>query len=392
VVTPHGATAHLTWAAATLTSGQAATGYVVHREAAGVTTELCRTNAELTCTDQAPVAGLQRYRVQALFGRWTSPASPDTTYAYNPDVLAPTTSATPDGSAWLTTDPAPITLAASDAGGSGVAEIRYRVDNGPWASAAGSSTSVSLAGQGLHTLAFRAVDKAGNQEALRTLDFRIDSNAPPQPTGLTVATDSGTSTKDRITNVGANRLLGVGEPGAIVEVRRGGSLIATGIVGPAGTFEVPVTLTQGQQTLSVRIVDPAGNMSATGSLDVTLDTVAPVVVANPPNLQNRNRWNRVCSDLGLPPGLCGTAVDATSSTAQVSYELRRATSTGTQCWNGTMWGSSCGYRTTVGTSPWSVSLPWTSLGPGSYELRSSATDIAGNVSITSSPTLTFVRS
>jgi subtilisin family serine protease len=75
-----------------------------------------------------------------------------------------------------------VTLAAVDAG-SGVASVESALDGGPWVQ--GGTRVVS--GNAAHTLAFRAVDSAGNVEAPKRVTVRVDAGRP-RPLALRNAT------------------------------------------------------------------------------------------------------------------------------------------------------------------------------------------------------------
>lgn len=95
------------------------------------------------------------------------------------DGTAPVTTATPDVPApapgWYA-GPVEFTLAATDAGGAGVASIRYSADGAAFRTA--TASAVRFTGDGAHTLRFYAIDRVGNAEPLQSLSFSIDSAAP----------------------------------------------------------------------------------------------------------------------------------------------------------------------------------------------------------------------
>lgn len=72
-------------------------------------------------------------------------------------------------------------LSASDATSvgcsSGVRQIQFSVNAGPWRSFA-LAGPVALGSEGVSTIAYRAVDKAGNTEPTVTRQFKIDKTAP----------------------------------------------------------------------------------------------------------------------------------------------------------------------------------------------------------------------
>ncbi len=80
----------------------------------------------------------------------------------------------PDGSLVVTSQ-TPITLTAADLG-SGLAEIKYSIDNGAWTT---YSSPILLKGDdGVRKITYYGIDKLGNAEAKRTVSFLLDNHAP----------------------------------------------------------------------------------------------------------------------------------------------------------------------------------------------------------------------
>ena len=72
-----------------------------------------------------------------------------------------------------------ITLSAIDnLDGSGVKEIHYQLDTNPEVVTSGNQADVNVGSQGVHLLTFWAVDQAGNQESLHTIELKIDMTPP----------------------------------------------------------------------------------------------------------------------------------------------------------------------------------------------------------------------
>jgi hypothetical protein len=126
-------------------------------------------------------------------------AATATVAGVNIDKTAPATQATtdrpPNAQGWYNGDVA-VALAASD-GLSGVAGTAYNLDGAGWVAYAGP---VAVTTEGVHTLLYRSTDRAGNQEASRTLAVRIDTTAPeawlrfdPATKDLVVVARDGTS-------------------------------------------------------------------------------------------------------------------------------------------------------------------------------------------------------
>ena len=68
---------------------------------------------------------------------------------------------------------------------SGVDVIRYRIDNGTWRAHHGSQKEVMISDDGEHTVQYYAVDRTGNQEAPKSVTFKIDATAPNAPGAAT---------------------------------------------------------------------------------------------------------------------------------------------------------------------------------------------------------------
>ena len=152
-----------------------------------------------------------------------------------------------------------VHLTASDAG-SGVASTQYKLDAGAWT----TGTAVTIAADGVHTLAYRSTDALGTVEAERSATVRIDAAAPvtsdDAPTGWSktgvvklTATDNGGS--------------GV----AATEYK---------LDGGAWTGGAQVTVTgDGVHTLAYRSTDALGTVEADKTATVRIDTKGPATVA-----------------------------------------------------------------------------------------------------------------
>ena len=103
----------------------------------------------------------------------------DSTASVRVDTLAPATRDDLAGGPPVHTDPATVTLSASDENGvlgvSGVAETHYRVDDGPWQ----TGNSVEVTGDGEHTVSYYSTDNAGNEEDVRTSATLSIATTPP---------------------------------------------------------------------------------------------------------------------------------------------------------------------------------------------------------------------
>jgi hypothetical protein len=107
-----------------------------------------------------------RYPLMTPPVEWTRVAPAGLTYAGN--------QVSPDGSLVVSSQ-TPISLSALDPG-SGLAEIQYSIDGGPWTL---YSVPFTLAGEdGPRKLTFYGIDRLGNAEQRRTVSFMLDNHPP----------------------------------------------------------------------------------------------------------------------------------------------------------------------------------------------------------------------
>ena len=96
-----------------------------------------------------------------------------------PSTTTHTVSPSTPASGWHKSVPVNVNLSATDnANGSGVKEIRTTVDMGSEQVVAGSTASVALSDEGIHSVAYWSVDNAGNVEPTRYATVKVDTTAP----------------------------------------------------------------------------------------------------------------------------------------------------------------------------------------------------------------------
>ncbi|WP_232454881.1 beta strand repeat-containing protein, partial [Burkholderia ubonensis] len=135
------------------------------------------------------------------------------------------------------------------------ATVQYSVDNGAhW------NTSFSAV-EGLNNVQVRQIDVAGNTSSATSFSFTLDTSAAAP--GVALATDSGSSAVDHVTNVGTLNLTGI-ETGATVQYS----------VDNGAHWSTSFSATEGVNNVQVRQIDVAGNTSSATSFSFTLDTSA----------------------------------------------------------------------------------------------------------------------
>ncbi|WP_229051184.1 signal peptidase I [Aeromicrobium sp. Leaf350] len=108
---------------------------------------------------------------------------------------------------------------------------------------------------------------------------------------------------DLVTNVKANTIVGQGEPGSTIVVRRNGvPLTDTATVTAGGTWSLPVSLVEGSASYDAVATDPYGNTATSAVRTVVLDTIAPTATqaapcatANVGNAVAGTTWCKVTS-------------------------------------------------------------------------------------------------
>ncbi|SDY89583.1 Ig-like domain (group 3) [Micromonospora pattaloongensis] len=301
------------------------------------------------------------YRATDKAGNTSAPQSVSFTVVAPPaqDTTPPTASASVTGNrdangAYVGS--ATVTLSATDEG-SGVDRIEYSLDGAAFAHYHAPLT-VNQAGQ--HTVAYRAIDKAGNTSAAQSVSFTVV--APPAQDS-TPPTASASVTGDRDANgayVGAATVTL-----SATDTQSGVDRIEYSLDGAAFThYHSPLTVNQaGQHTVAYRATDKAGNTSAPQSVSFTV-VAPPAQDTTPPTASASVSGNR--DDSGAYVGSATVTLSATdtqSGVDRIEYSL-----------NGAAYAA--------------YSAPVTLNQPGQYTVSYRATDKAGN---TSAPQSVSVR-
>jgi hypothetical protein len=198
----------------------------------------------------------------------------------------------------------PVTLGGTDAH-SGINIIKYTIDGGAVQSGAAGST-VSISGDGPHTLQTMAIDNAGNDSGWKsqtvTVDLSLTADSTP-PTDTTTVS-AGWKTTDYTLTLHATDGSGVGVD--YMEYRLDGGNIQQA---PEGST-VLVT-DDGVHDLETRAYDLLGNVSAWKPQTISLDKTVPVDTSD---ITVAPAWSTSRAFV-----LSGT--DATSGVASISYQV-----------------------------------------------------------------------
>ena len=145
----------------------------------------------------------------------------------------------------------------------------YQVDGtaGSWITGTGSSL---LASSGAHTYFVRQSDAAGNVSAVNTSLYTLDTSLPAAPS-LILASDTGVSASDGLTNNATVNVLGLESATGAIWAYQVDGTAGNWITGTGSSF----LATSGAHTYFVRQSDVAGNNSAFNTATYTLDSSAP---------------------------------------------------------------------------------------------------------------------
>lgn len=176
------------------------------------------------------------------------------------DTSAPSASIVGTQPDWYT-EAASISISATDSV-SGVAAIRYRVNDGAIQTYSGA---VTIAEEGVHQLQYWAVDLAGNESAPQTLTVKVDLGAPVVSSNID---DTWRLTPLQVT-LSANDAAGIASIG--YRIAGGADQVYS------GPFTVDA---EGATVVEYWAVDVLGNTSPTVAKSVKIDRVAPVTTSN----------------------------------------------------------------------------------------------------------------
>jgi len=285
---------------------------------------------------------------------------------------------------------APVLIAASDTGASssdsvtkvtaptltGTAEAgsAIRLFDGATLVGTGIATggtytiTASTLADGPHAITAQATDTAANTGPPSTATtVTLDTLAPSVTSApvLSTASDSGTSSSDRVTNVTTPVFTGTAEAGSSVDLYSTATLIGSGPTTAGGYSITSLALTSGAKTITVKATDVAGNTSVSSpSVVVTIDVTAPTKPGTPV-LTATSDTGRSSADRNTSvrtPTITGTTTTATTVTLYSTVGTNPATVIGTY------------YAAST-----SFSIVTTTLPDATHVITAKATDAAGNL-------------
>jgi peptidoglycan/xylan/chitin deacetylase (PgdA/CDA1 family) len=187
------------------------------------------------------------------------------------DVLAPVSSISCDGAACgsgYSGSTVSVALSAVDeAGGSGLKEIRYTTDGSDPTALTGTVYGAPFSVATTSTVKFRAVDNAGNAEAVQSQLIRVDTTPPSA--ALTSPADGATLSGTAALSASAADDSGVDHVEFLVD----GQVIGSDTTAPYTLSWDSTVVSDGAHVLRARAVDLAANATTSAAVNVTVTNV-----------------------------------------------------------------------------------------------------------------------
>ena len=250
--------------------------------------------------------------------------------------------------------------------GGGAGSYRYKLDNinlvsGSTETGATNFTPAAALMQGNHTLYVEEKDQAGNWSAAGLFTISIDTT-PPTVTGVTCNSPSGSYKAGSAIPINLTFSEPVSSTGLVLSLSSGGT-ISTGTLAQNSSYSGTYTVGAGESTSSLRLTSVTGTISDSAanattnpvipagknldtSAELTIDTTAPLVSAGANKVTN--------------------ALFTQGATASDSYPLSYA------------WSKQAGPGAITFGTPNSLTTAIAASSDGTYQLRFTATDRAGN--------------
>ena len=224
-------------------------------------------------------------RVVSFIPDFIEPAPPTSTFSASPSAT------------WSNSDVTAAIISNDNAGGSGVKEVHYAVNMGTEQVVTGSSASFTLTESGTHSIAYYAIDNAGNTETTQYATVRIDKTRPTVD-AYAIASLVTVVAQDTVSGVASTKV----------------SIDGAAAVNYTGSF----TVAPGAHTVTYWATDQAGNESTREVVLVGV-SVASVAVSPTTLFSTKAGVGTVKLSLAAPAG--GVVVMLESNSPAVSVPV-----------------------------------------------------------------------
>ena len=223
------------------------------------------------------------------------------------------------------------------------------------------STSVTLSGDGSHSIVAKDTDAAGNTGSSAPVVLTLDTIAPTVT--ITTAAETSNVATQTISGTVTAAEAAVGATVTLYDTINGvTTAIGTATVGSGGAWSTSVTLSgDGSHSIVAKDTDAAGNTGISAPVVFTLDTIAPTVT--------------ISSSGGL--------------TNQATHTISGTVAAGEAAVGSTVYLYDNGGSTAIGTATVGSGGNWTTSvtlsGDGSHSIVAQDTDAAGNTGVSATP-------
>ena len=215
--------------------------------------------------------------------------------------------------------------------GSAIATTVTTNAQGAW-----SFTPSGLA-DGAHTIVASQTDSFGNT-GTASLSFTLDTTAPV----VAIGSPGGATNQASQTITGT---VDIADAGATVTILDGTTALGSAVVQPNGSWSIPVTLSNGSNSLTAQVSDAAGNTAASSAVVYTLSTTGPTLtealtIDTGSSASDRITSNDALSGTGLASTVVHFSIDGSAIATTVTADA-------TGAWSFTPSGLSDGAHTIV---------------------------------------------
>ena len=252
------------------------------------------------------------------------------------------------------------------------------------------STSVTLPGNGAHSIVAQDTDAAGNTGSSTPVVFTLATAAPTIAITAPVAGDNIINKTEAAAGVTVSGTATAGSGGAAVNGQTATITILDGTnavkdtytsVVTGGSWSVNVTAAQaqgladGSYSIKANVSDTAGNAATTATQAITVDETTPTIAITSPvagdNIINKSE------------AAAGVTISGTATAGSAAVNGQTATITILDSTNAVK----DTYTTAVTGGAWSVNVTAAQaqgLADGSYSIKANVSDVAGNAATTAS--------
>ena len=239
------------------------------------------------------------------------------------------------------------------------------------------STSVTLSGDGAHSIVARDTDAAGNTGSSTPVALTLDTLPP-----TVLISTTGATTNQATQTISGTVAAGEAAVGSTVYLYDNGgtTAIGTATVGSGGNWSTSVTLSgNGSHSIVAQDTDAAGNIGTSAPVTFTLATSVPTIAITP--IDGNNIINKSEAAAGVTISGTATAGSAAVNGQTATITIVDSSSVVKDT-----------YTATVTGGTWSVNVTAVqaqALADGSYSIKANVSDAAGNAATTATQAITL---